>query len=299
VNNQKNNLGIVYFGSNCFLSTQVLRQLLQTNIAIECVLIHQQQQGLIPNIINTQAPLESLAHQNNITVTKFDSTQIKPWQKIKNHTSFKLALCVCFEKKIPSLMLENKGNVFINLHPSKLPKYRGPDPIFWQLHAGEKEIGVSLHIIEKNFDSGNIIATQTLKLEKLDTLESLELEAAKIGSKLIALLIDSNTRNKKIKSSIQSEAQASYFSWPDENDIIISTISWQRDRAYHFIKLMNSKFPQLQLNNFGQVYTLAVNTSSDIKKNDAGEEFAEFKFKDNKSLWIRKQRISKKSLVQI
>jgi len=45
----------------------------------------------------------------------------------------------------------------INLHPSLLPLYRGPNPWFWQYHKMEREGGVTVHFIDEKEDSGEII----------------------------------------------------------------------------------------------------------------------------------------------
>lgn len=44
-----------------------------------------------------------------------------------------------------------------NIHPSKLPKYKGAQPTYWATVGGEKEIGVSMFKITENFDDGEII----------------------------------------------------------------------------------------------------------------------------------------------
>ncbi|MEK8142348.1 formyltransferase family protein [Streptomyces sp. M10(2022)] len=41
-----------------------------------------------------------------------------------------------------------------------LPKYRGPIPVNWAIRNGDKEIGVSIHWMESEFDSGGILAQE-------------------------------------------------------------------------------------------------------------------------------------------
>lgn len=45
----------------------------------------------------------------------------------------------------------------INLHPSLLPAYRGPNPLFWMYYNMEKEGGITVHYIDKGEDTGDII----------------------------------------------------------------------------------------------------------------------------------------------
>ncbi|WP_218671121.1 methionyl-tRNA formyltransferase [Microbispora sp. GKU 823] len=46
----------------------------------------------------------------------------------------------------------------MNIHPSLLPKYRGPLPVQWAVRNGDPEIGVTIHWMTDDFDTGNIIA---------------------------------------------------------------------------------------------------------------------------------------------
>lgn len=73
----------------------------------------------------------------------------------------------------------------LNLHPSMLPKYRGAFPWFWQYHAFEKEIGVTVHVIDEGEDTGPIVKQEAFTLELgTDVVEAMEI-AASIGAKLM------------------------------------------------------------------------------------------------------------------
>lgn len=59
---------------------------------------------------------------------------------------------------IPEKILSLKNIKFVNLHPSLLPKYRGPNPWFWIYYNYELISGLSLHLIDKGEDTGDIIS---------------------------------------------------------------------------------------------------------------------------------------------
>ena len=46
----------------------------------------------------------------------------------------------------------------INIHPSKLPAYRGPEPIIWGLLEEQPNFGLSIHYLDVGIDTGDIIA---------------------------------------------------------------------------------------------------------------------------------------------
>ncbi|MBK6308435.1 MAG: hypothetical protein IPF47_23000 [Gemmatimonadetes bacterium] len=46
----------------------------------------------------------------------------------------------------------------VNLHCGRLPQYRGAPPAFWELMAGEREVGVTVHQVSAELDAGAIYA---------------------------------------------------------------------------------------------------------------------------------------------
>jgi folate-dependent phosphoribosylglycinamide formyltransferase PurN len=52
----------------------------------------------------------------------------------------------------------------INIHQGLAPLYRGGPPVFWELHNGEREVGVTVHFVEAKVDTGEILAQETLPL---------------------------------------------------------------------------------------------------------------------------------------
>ena len=68
-------------------------------------------------------------------------------------------------KKIPLDVLRISKRAF-GVHPSLLPKYRGPDPYFWAIAAGEKDTGVTAHILTTSYDDGSILAQKRSAVPK-------------------------------------------------------------------------------------------------------------------------------------
>ena len=53
----------------------------------------------------------------------------------------------------------------IGAHPSLLPRHRGPDPTYWALSSGDTETGVTVHRIEKDYDTGDMLAQERLAID--------------------------------------------------------------------------------------------------------------------------------------
>lgn len=73
----------------------------------------------------------------------------------------------------------------INLHPSLLPKYRGPSPIKTAVFNGDTESGVCVMQITNELDAGDIYMCEKFGIDTDDTNEDIEKLVAKIGSRML------------------------------------------------------------------------------------------------------------------
>ncbi len=105
----------------------------------------------------------------------------------------------------------------LNRHNSLLPKNRGRLTPFWVLYKAEKETGVSIHFVEKDIDSGNIIVQKKYTVEHKDTFNKLVKKNYEIAPKAmveaINLLEDGKTSFIKNDNS-----QATYNTVPTLKD---------------------------------------------------------------------------------
>ncbi|MCE7992637.1 MAG: hypothetical protein HEP71_11685 [Roseivirga sp.] len=62
-----------------------------------------------------------------------------------------------FPWKIPSNLLNLLPGSFINFHFGLLPKYKGADPIFWEVKNYEPEGGLTVHVMNEEIDEGAVI----------------------------------------------------------------------------------------------------------------------------------------------
>lgn len=65
-----------------------------------------------------------------------------------------------FAWKLPPAVLAIPRLGALNIHVSMLPKYRGPAPLLWAIRNGDRTGGVTVHWMDENFDTGNILAQQ-------------------------------------------------------------------------------------------------------------------------------------------
>ncbi len=53
----------------------------------------------------------------------------------------------------------------VGVHPSLLPRHRGPDPIFWAIDAGDAVTGVTAHRLGEEYDTGDVLAQRELRVD--------------------------------------------------------------------------------------------------------------------------------------
>jgi methionyl-tRNA formyltransferase len=68
-------------------------------------------------------------------------------------------------KKVPRSFREIAPHGAVGVHPSLLPRHRGPDPYFWAIDSGDAVTGVTAHVLDDEYDTGAIIGQQSLAID--------------------------------------------------------------------------------------------------------------------------------------
>lgn len=99
----------------------------------------------------------------------------------------------------------------LNIHPSLLPAYRGVDPAFYALLRSESEVGVTVHLLDQEFDTGNI-----LQQEALSVMEgrSVFYHYAALFKKGALMAIEQMRSRSTDDSGAVQQGDAGYDSWP-------------------------------------------------------------------------------------
>jgi methionyl-tRNA formyltransferase len=162
---------------------------------------------------------------------KLTPTPVKVWaeeNKIDCLTPAKLDLKIAgdiflvasYGKIIPKTILDLPKHGTLNIHPSLLPKYRGPSPLQEQILNDEHDVGVTLMLIDEKMDHGPIIAQERITITKWPDLENFKKLTAKVGAKLFADNLN-NWLSGKIKASEQVHNQATFTKKVEKVDGLI------------------------------------------------------------------------------
>ena len=120
---------------------------------------------------------------NRYRVTFYHSNLINLYREI-SALKADFLLVACWPELLPENIIHAVSCAALNLHPSLLPKYRGRDPIGDQLSVRDSQYGVTLHLLENQFDSGDIVLQQSFCLKDPASRPEIESQAAEIGARL-------------------------------------------------------------------------------------------------------------------
>jgi methionyl-tRNA formyltransferase len=101
-----------------------------------------------------------------------------------------VAVVVAFGRLISPRVLRVPPRGFLNLHPSLLPRHRGPSPVAWALASGDVETGATVMQLDEGMDTGPILLQQTIPIEPKDRTPDLEARLAAIGAELMVEALD-------------------------------------------------------------------------------------------------------------
>jgi methionyl-tRNA formyltransferase len=225
-------LPIIFFGSSEF-SVYVLKEFLKEYRPFLVLTLKGKPKGrglkIQPNVVFEFCLKEKL------NVIEFEN-----WENFKNSLNLikpTAGVIAGFGKIIPKEIIDSFPKGILNVHPSLLPKYRGPNPIREVILNGEKETGITIFLIDELVDHGPILKQEKIELSGNENYLELEEKLGKLGGKVLReIIID--YLDGKIKAVPQDESQATYTKKISKEDGFLSFDEnyeiWQRKiRAFN------------------------------------------------------------------
>lgn len=138
-------------------------------------------------------------------------------------------------------IIKHPQKVAFNIHGSLLPKYRGRTPHVWAIINGEKEAGITAHIIDANCDTGAIIQQLSVEI----TLENTGADILKKYAELYVPLVDkvlTAIENDALETYPQDDSKATYFGKRTPNDGEINW-NWDAERIRNWVRAQAHPYP--------------------------------------------------------
>ena len=209
-----NNIKIAFFGNSKFsvFCLEEMKNLGQTPDII--VTTPDRPSGRKMQLTKTETKI--WAEENNVPFIEQEKLKDESFlEKLKNYDLFIVA---SYGKIVPKVILDLPKYSVLNIHPSLLPKYRGPSPLQEQILNNEKNIGVTVMKMDEQIDHGPIIAQSKIEIPiwPINILELKEI-TAKEGVKILLANLN-NWIEGKIKTIEQNHIEATFTKKVEKND---------------------------------------------------------------------------------
>jgi methionyl-tRNA formyltransferase len=142
-------------------------------------------------------------------------------------------------KRIPRAVLALPQRGAYGVHPSLLPRWRGPDPYFWAIRRGDEESGVSLHALQADYDTGAVVSQTRLPIDPSENAWSLARRLDRLGLPLLVDAARRLARDEALAGTPQDPASVTLAPRPDEHEL---AIDWH-ESAEEIARLVRAAAP--------------------------------------------------------
>ena len=232
-------LKLLLLGSESEFTSIVLQGLVAAGVSVSAVAIHRsrgrsgaQRPGELPLVHAGEVGAVAAVH--GIALMALDALPEEGALEEAARLRPDLLAIACFPRILGERWLTLAPHGALNLHPSRLPAYRGPSPLFWQFRNGEERMGVTLHRAVAAVDAGPVLEIDEMPVAAGVSASEVNAALARRGA---ALLVRAVRRfgSGAPRESLEDEARATWFGWPDESAFRIPT-TWTAERAFRFMR---------------------------------------------------------------
>ena len=170
----------------------------------------------------TPSPVKELAIKHQIPIVQPEV--LKSAEVVRELASFKAELIIvaAFGQILPKEALSVPKLGCLNVHPSLLPRHRGPSPVADALLCGEPFTGVTTMLMDEGMDSGPILTQSRIAISSIDTTGSLTAKLAYVGAGLLMETIP-KWLGGEVEAKPQDESQVTYSRLISNKD---SEVDW-------------------------------------------------------------------------
>ncbi len=233
---------ILMLGSDSTFSGTVLRRLLEARIEMCGFVFHEASSpsrtfeslgDQIPVVVAGTGP--AIASEGDVPLIHLGSMHDENILDRVKRLEPDILLVACFPMILGAPWLMVPKQMCLNVHPSVLPSFRGPTPLFWQFREGEHETGVTLHIVEEDLDAGDIVAQSVMSLSVGARFSEVNAKLAEMGAALMVDMLHRMGAGIVVPRTAQDEVFASRQPFPKEKDFHFDT-HFTAERAFRFMR---------------------------------------------------------------
>lgn len=221
----------------------VLQKLCRKRINIECVLTDSHSDSIV-----------EYCAENNLKCFKGNPRGLKASNWLdEQQIAFDYLLSINYLFILEKDILD-RANVAVNFHGSLLPKYRGRTPHVWAIINGEKECGITAHLMNSKCDDGDIVKQLQIAIDDDDT-GALILGKYKdmypgLVDEIVTMMESGN-----IPTTKQDITKATYYGkrTPEDGEI---NWDWQKERIRNWVRAQAKPYPGAFTHLEGEKFTI-------------------------------------------
>ncbi|MCE9650777.1 MAG: formyltransferase [Parvibaculum sp.] len=183
----------------------------------------------------------ALAEDHGIPVFTVEPRDGDEVERIVADLAPDLILSFYYRKMIPERILKLARLGAFNMHGSLLPRYRGRAPLNWAIINGERETGVTLHVMVKAADAGDIIDREAVPIGPEETAGEVAKRIPAAAVAIVARQIEALKTGTAPREK-QDESKVTYFGIRKPED---GRIDWSQParRVADLVRAVTAPFP--------------------------------------------------------
>jgi methionyl-tRNA formyltransferase len=196
---------IIYFGSSAFSIPSIY--------ALRDYITHVVTKRAKPKgrgYLTEAGEVKQVATDLGLPVIEIESFKDEDSQQVLRELVSDLVVVVSFGLIIPKWFLDMPGKGAINVHPSALPKYRGPSPMQWAIWNGEAETAISIIKMNEKMDAGNILFQERVTLDEEEDFHTLAERLAARTAEILPGFVRDIEEKDMADGIVQDDGQATY-----------------------------------------------------------------------------------------
>lgn len=209
-------------------SLPIVQYLFQTN-KLACVVLIDAEPN--PDL----AQLQYWLQQNRIQTLQYTKSSDNELLASLDKLGVNRGLVYMFRHKIKAMLMQYFSGYLLNIHPSPLPDYRGPLPLYWQLRNAEETTHITLHQVNEEVDSGDIAVGMGLDIDihPFETINSLQQKVAQVIPQVIERFCQADEQ-KKLKWQPQSGVSGKLAPLLEQSQVIVN---WHTQTAKQIVDI--------------------------------------------------------------
>jgi methionyl-tRNA formyltransferase len=183
----------------------VLQSLLKSGYEIPAVIVAQEDQAKS----RKERPLEVAAVAEAHGIILLSPAKLSEVKEKLEQYGAEAVVLIAYGKIVPQSIIDIFPKGIINIHPSLLPRHRGPTPLESVILQGEKETGVSLMQLVAKMDAGPVYAQETVLLHGNETKQQLADHLTNLGANMLVHYLP-DILNGRLSPTEQNDSLSTY-----------------------------------------------------------------------------------------